>query len=164
MDWVRPQVVPWHHDHAYLDWPTHSSSDPIRWRPCADPGQKQELGDWMTQKGIDLSRPVTEELGDWMTQKGIDLSRPVTEELGDWMTQKGIDLSRPVTEALLWQIAFMPHAVERFSAVRASLQWSGDEIDDGVTYSRQAWLRRWTVDSFLTEYQRLRSITTLADF
>ena len=60
MDWVRPQVVPWHHDHAYLDWPTHSSSDPIRWRPCADPGQKQELGDWMTQKGIDLSRPVTE--------------------------------------------------------------------------------------------------------
>jgi hypothetical protein len=36
--------------------------DPIRWRPCADPGQKRDLGDWMTQKGIDSSRPVTEAL------------------------------------------------------------------------------------------------------
>src|SRR6266478_6366542 len=30
-------------------------------RPCADPGQKQAPGEWMTQKGIDSSRPVTEE-------------------------------------------------------------------------------------------------------
>src|SRR5262245_40845358 len=49
---------------------------------------------------------------------------------------------------LLWQIAFMPHAVERSSAVRTSLQWLRDEIHDGVTYGRQAWLRWRTVDSF----------------
>ena len=30
---------------ALLDWPTCSSSDPIRWRPSADPGQKQDTGD-----------------------------------------------------------------------------------------------------------------------
>ncbi len=34
--------------------------NPIRRRPCADPGQKQVPGEWMTQKGIDSSRPVTE--------------------------------------------------------------------------------------------------------
>jgi NAD(P)-dependent dehydrogenase (short-subunit alcohol dehydrogenase family) len=37
------------------------------------------------------------------------------------------------------------------SAVRASLRpWSNDEFDDGVTYGRQARLRRWTVDSFFS--------------
>ena len=30
---------------ALLDWPTCSSSDPIRWRPGADPGQKKDPGD-----------------------------------------------------------------------------------------------------------------------
>src|SRR5438876_8100027 len=34
--------------------------NPIRRRPCADPGQKQVPGERMTQKGIDSSRPVTE--------------------------------------------------------------------------------------------------------
>src|SRR5437867_1406532 len=34
--------------------------NPIRRRPCADPGQKPVPGEWMTQKGIDSSRPVTE--------------------------------------------------------------------------------------------------------
>src|SRR5947209_4961561 len=37
-----------------------SSPHPIRRRPCADPVQKQVSGEWMTQKGIDSSRPVTE--------------------------------------------------------------------------------------------------------
>ena len=37
-----------------------SSTNPIRRRPCADPGQKQVPGKWITQIGIDLSRPVTE--------------------------------------------------------------------------------------------------------
>ena len=32
----------------------------IRRRPCADPVQKPVPGEWMTQKGIDSSRPVTE--------------------------------------------------------------------------------------------------------
>ena len=34
--------------------------NPIRRRPCADPEQKQVPGEWITQKGIDSSRPVTE--------------------------------------------------------------------------------------------------------
>jgi hypothetical protein len=44
----------------FADWPTCSSMNPIRRRPCADPGQKPVPGEWMTQKGIDSSRPVTE--------------------------------------------------------------------------------------------------------
>src|ERR1700730_17393487 len=32
----------------------------IRRRPCADPVQKPAPGEWMPQKGIDSSRPVTE--------------------------------------------------------------------------------------------------------
>ena len=36
-------------------------SDPIRWRPSADPGQKRDPGEWIrAQKGIDQRRPVTE--------------------------------------------------------------------------------------------------------
>jgi len=35
------------------------------------------------------------------------------------------------------------------SAVRTSLRWqASDELDDGVAHGRQAWLRRWPVDSF----------------
>src|ERR1700722_1093654 len=41
-------------------WPTCSSMNPIRRRPRADPGQKPVPGEWITQKGIDSSRPVTE--------------------------------------------------------------------------------------------------------
>src|SRR3984893_15169180 len=41
------------------DWPTCSSMNPIRRRPRADPVQKQVTGEWITQKGIDSSRPVT---------------------------------------------------------------------------------------------------------
>ena len=37
-----------------------SSSNSIRWRPRADPGQKPVPGERITQKGIDRSRPVTE--------------------------------------------------------------------------------------------------------
>jgi hypothetical protein len=40
-----------------LDWPAYPQSDPIRWRPCVDPGQKH---DPVTDKGIDKSGPVTE--------------------------------------------------------------------------------------------------------
>ena len=50
MDQVRPQYPPPRRtdDRAPLDWPARSSSDPIRWRPRADPGQKQDTGDWNT--------------------------------------------------------------------------------------------------------------------
>src|SRR3954452_8869253 len=40
--------------------PTCSLSDPIRWRPCADPGQKRDTGGWIMLKGVDDRRPVTE--------------------------------------------------------------------------------------------------------
>src|SRR5262245_14558782 len=42
--------------------------------------------------------------------------------------------------ALLWQIFFRPRAAEPYSTVRASLQWSHDDVDDGVTHGGQAWL------------------------
>src|ERR1700683_1000378 len=32
-------------DHVNVDWPALSSSDPIRWRPRADPVQKQDPGE-----------------------------------------------------------------------------------------------------------------------
>jgi transposase len=46
MDQARPHVTPRRRtdDRALLDWPTCSSSDPIRWRPSADPGQKRDPG------------------------------------------------------------------------------------------------------------------------
>ena len=50
--------------------------------------------------------------------------------------------------ALLWQIFFRPRAAEPYSTVRASLQWSHDDADDGVTHGGQAWLRWRSVDSF----------------
>src|SRR5271169_5833190 len=56
MDQVRPHDTQRRRldDRALLDWPTRSSSDPIRWRPRADPGQKQDTGDRiMAQKGVD---------------------------------------------------------------------------------------------------------------
>ncbi len=43
--------------------------------------------------------------------------------------------------ALLWQIFFRPRAEEPYSTVRASLQWSHDDVDDGVTHGGQGWLR-----------------------
>src|SRR5215813_14865238 len=50
--------------------------------------------------------------------------------------------------ALLWQIFFRPRAAEPYSTVRASLQWSHNDADDGVTHGGQAWLRWRSVDSF----------------
>src|SRR5262249_31793853 len=46
-----------------VDWPALSSSDPIRWRPRADPVQKHDPGEMDPRKwkrGIDKPRPVTE--------------------------------------------------------------------------------------------------------
>ena len=47
MDRARPQQAKRRRedDRALLDWPTRSSSDTIRWRPSADPGQKRDTGD-----------------------------------------------------------------------------------------------------------------------
>jgi hypothetical protein len=38
-------------DRANADWPTCSSSETIRWRPCADPGQKRDTGDRISAQG-----------------------------------------------------------------------------------------------------------------
>jgi len=58
LPFIGDQVVCLRHDQArqvgwfaycaLLDWPTCSSSDPIRWRPRADPGQKRDTGDRIT--------------------------------------------------------------------------------------------------------------------
>ena len=48
------------YDHAFPDWPTSSTSDPIRWRPGADPGLKRDPAIRQCKKGIDTPRPVTE--------------------------------------------------------------------------------------------------------
>src|SRR5512139_1047067 len=60
---VRPPSGPWHQTTLNVDWSTLSSSDPIRWRPRADPVQKHDPGERNPRKwkcGIDKPRPVTE--------------------------------------------------------------------------------------------------------
>jgi hypothetical protein len=54
--------------------------------------------------------------------------------------------------ALLWQNLFAPDFFkDLFSAVRTPLRRRPkDEIDDGVTYGGQGWLRRRSVDSFFS--------------
>src|SRR5437588_5238571 len=42
---VRPQCGSWHRTTHNVDWPALSSSDPIRWRPRADPEQKHDPGE-----------------------------------------------------------------------------------------------------------------------
>ena len=43
--WIRSGVISAGLRHcAFLDWPTCSSSNPIRWQPSADPGQKRDPG------------------------------------------------------------------------------------------------------------------------
>jgi hypothetical protein len=57
---IRPQPIPWHTPRdCRLVGLSSSISDPVRWRPCADPVQKRDPGERTTQ-GIDQSRPVTE--------------------------------------------------------------------------------------------------------
>ena len=50
MDQVRPLIAEWHYDHASPRLVGLSSTDTIRWRPRADPVQKQVPGDRITQK------------------------------------------------------------------------------------------------------------------
>jgi len=64
MDQIRPHC--YHRgadtdDRAQLDWSICSLSDPIRWRPGADPGQKQTPATGLWLRGIDAPWPVTEE-------------------------------------------------------------------------------------------------------
>src|SRR5436305_12155241 len=59
MDQVRPLPAKWLCEHAFVDWPASSSSNPIRRRPCADPVQKHDPGDWITlKKGLTARGPL----------------------------------------------------------------------------------------------------------
>src|SRR3984893_2378648 len=58
MDQVRPLPTKWHCDHATVDRPASSSSNPIRWRPRADPVQKQDPGERTTKKGLTNRGPL----------------------------------------------------------------------------------------------------------
>src|SRR5262249_459795 len=53
----------------------------------------------------------------------------------------------PTLAELLMPLA----AADPFSTMRASLRWcSSEELEDGVTYGGQSWLRRGSVDSFFS--------------
>jgi hypothetical protein len=58
MDQVRLLPTQWHCDHAPVDRPASSSSNPIRWRPRADPVQKQDPGERTTKKGLTNPGPL----------------------------------------------------------------------------------------------------------
>src|SRR4051812_4565010 len=61
MDQVKPHRARRHrkNDRASQDWLTWSLSDPIRWRPCADPGQKRDTGDWIrAPRGLTTEGPL----------------------------------------------------------------------------------------------------------
>ena len=45
-------------DHAQLDWPASSSSNPIRWRPRADHGQKSDPAIGQRKKGLTNRGPL----------------------------------------------------------------------------------------------------------
>ena len=45
-------------DHAQLDWSASSSSNPIRWRPRADHGQKSEPAKGQRKKGLTNRGPL----------------------------------------------------------------------------------------------------------
>jgi hypothetical protein len=64
MDQVRPMSSQQGFRYcAFLDWPTCSSSNPIKWWPSADPGQKRDPGRQGSRlRGIDHQGPVTEEM------------------------------------------------------------------------------------------------------
>ena len=57
---AQAQAAPRDDDRALLDWPTRSPSDPIRWRPCADPDRSKTPAAGSTLKRVDHQRPVTE--------------------------------------------------------------------------------------------------------
>jgi 3-oxoacyl-[acyl-carrier-protein] synthase III len=63
----------------------------------------------------------------------------------------GVDMIHKLTDpsTTLADLFTLRARADPFSAVWASLRWrSGDERHDGVTDGRQAWSRRWSVDSF----------------
>src|SRR5262245_52887636 len=59
-------------------------------------------------------------------------------------------MSTPPSPTLAELLMPLP-AANPFSTMRASLRWySSEELEDGVTYGGQSWLRRGSVDSFFS--------------
>src|ERR1700688_3030147 len=58
MNQVRPLPTRSLREHAKRRLVDLSSSNPIRWRPCADPVQKRDPGEWTTQKGLTDRGPL----------------------------------------------------------------------------------------------------------
>src|SRR6266536_6680054 len=58
MDQVRPLPTRSPREHAERRLVDLSSSNPIRWRPCADPVQKRDPGERITQKGLTNRGPL----------------------------------------------------------------------------------------------------------
>src|SRR5262249_2314402 len=56
-----------------------------------------------------------------------------------------------LTSPTLAELLMALPAANPFSTMRASLRWySSEELEDGVTYGGQSWLRRGSVDSFFS--------------
>src|SRR5262245_806053 len=63
----------------------------------------------------------------------------------------GCELMSPRPSPTLAELLMPLPAANPFSTMRASLRWySSEELEDGVTYGGQSWLRRGSVDSFFS--------------
>src|SRR5258708_32312630 len=60
MDQVRPQPIRWPCDHANVDWSAYPLQTPSGGGRAPTPYRSKTPANGTTQKGIDLSRPVTE--------------------------------------------------------------------------------------------------------
>jgi len=80
----------------------------------------------------------------------IAIVRQASADRRSNFTFSGNGFLKPQTLALLWQNLFAPVFFKNLlSAIWALLRRRPkDEIDDGVTYGGQGWLRRRSVDSF----------------
>src|SRR5262245_2208537 len=62
-----------------------------------------------------------------------------------------LSAARLRTSPTLAELLMPLPAANPFSTMRASLRWySSEELEDGVTYGGQSWLRRRSVDSFFS--------------
>src|SRR2546430_13998082 len=74
MDQVRPYPIRWPCDHANVDWSTYPLQTPSGGGRAPTPYRSKTPANGMTQKGIDLSRPVTEA---WVEPTGRANARPM---------------------------------------------------------------------------------------
>src|SRR5436190_14431071 len=73
MDQVRPLPIKWPCDHATVDWSAYPLQTPSGGGRAPTPYRSKTPANGMTQKGIDLSRPVTEGMGSqWRSRARSD--------------------------------------------------------------------------------------------